>query len=77
MGEVVKLYRGRAKWGKKIPKPVECKDCGEDIETARLQACDGDILACTRCISCAKAQEKRFNRDMAAVRDFQTVQIIR
>jgi RNA polymerase-binding transcription factor DksA len=77
MGEVVELFRGRVKRGKKIPKPVECKDCGEDIETARLQACANDILACTRCISCAKAQEKRFNREMAAVRDFQTVQILR
>jgi RNA polymerase-binding transcription factor DksA len=77
MGDVVKLFRGRVKRGKKIPKPVECKDCGDDIETARLQACANDILACVRCISCAKAQEKRFNREMAAVRDFQTVQIIR
>jgi RNA polymerase-binding transcription factor DksA len=77
MGDIVKLFRGRVKSGKKIPKPVECKDCGEDIETARLQACAYDTFACTRCISCAKAQEKRFNRDMAAVRDYQTVQIIR
>lgn len=73
MGEVVKLFRGRVKPGKKIPKPVECKDCGEDIETARLQLMPG----AWRCVSCESAKEKRFAREMAAVRDFQTVQIIR
>lgn len=74
---VVPLFHGRIKRGKKIPKPVECKDCGDPIEAARLQATANDIMACTLCISCAKAQEKRFNREMAAVRDWQTVQIIR
>lgn len=77
MSNVVKLFHGRRKRGAKLPKPVLCKDCEEPIETARLQACANDILACTRCISCAKALEKRFNREMAAVREFQTVQIIR
>jgi RNA polymerase-binding transcription factor DksA len=76
MGDVVKLFRGRVKSGKRIPKPVECKDCGDDIETARLQALN-DGLAVTRCISCARAHEKRFNRQMDAVRHWQTVQIIR
>lgn len=77
LGDIVKLFHGRVKRGKKIPKPIICKDCEEPIEAARLQACADDILACVRCISCAKALEKRFNRDMAAIRDNQTVQIIR
>jgi hypothetical protein len=77
MGEVVQLVRGRAKPGKAIPKPVECKDCGEDIETARLQATAGDTMRCVRCISCQKAYERRFDREMEGVRDWQTVQIIR
>lgn len=77
MGDIVKLFHGRVKRGKKLPKPVMCKDCEEPIEAARLQACADDILKCTRRISCAHALEKRFNREMAAVRDHQTVQIIR
>lgn len=77
MGDIVKLFHGRAKPGRKLPKPVICKDCEEPIEAARLQACANDILKCIRCISCAKSLEKRFDRDMAAVRDHQTVQIIR
>ena len=76
MGEVVKLFRGRATRGKRLPKPIECKDCGEDIETARSQAFN-DGMAVTRCISCARAFERRFNREMAAVRDHQSVRIIR
>jgi RNA polymerase-binding transcription factor DksA len=77
MGEIVKLTSGRAKPGKKIPKPVECKECGDPIETARLQATAGDILRCTRCISCQRAWERRTERQLDAVRDFQSVQIIR
>jgi hypothetical protein len=77
MGNVVKLFHGRVKRGKKLPKPLECKECGDPIEAARLQALAGDILKCTRCISCQRTMEKRFNRQMDAVRDFQTVQIIR
>jgi RNA polymerase-binding transcription factor DksA len=77
MGDIVKLFHGRVMSGKKIPKPVECKECEEPIEAARLQACAYDIMKCTLCISCAKAAEKRFNREMAAVRDHQSVQIIR
>jgi transcription elongation factor Elf1 len=76
MGDVVKLSSGRVLRGKKLPKPVECKDCGEDIETARLQAFN-DGLAVTRCISCARSFERRFRRDMEAIRDHQTVMIIR
>lgn len=76
MGNVVKLFSGRVKPGKKLPKPVECKDCGEDIETARLQAFN-DGMAVTRCISCARALERRLKRDLEAVRDHQTVCIIR
>ena len=76
MGDIVKLFHGRVKRGAKLPKPVMCKDCDEPIEAARLQAFN-DGMAVTRCISCARAREKRFNREMAAVRDHQTVQIIR
>lgn len=73
MGDVVRLTRGRSTAGKKIPKPVECKECGEDIETARIQA----MPSAKRCISCERAWERRFNRQMDAVRDHQAVQIIR
>lgn len=78
MGDVVKLFHGRVKRGKKLPKPVECKECGEDIETARIQALAvGDIMKVTRCISCQKAYERRFDRQMQGIRANQTVQIIR
>lgn len=77
MGDVVKLTVGRVKRAAKLPKPVECKDCGEDIETARLQATAGDVLRCVRCISCANAWERRFELQMQAVRDKQAVQVIR
>jgi hypothetical protein len=73
MGDVVKMCHGRVKPGRPLPKPVECKDCGEDVETARLQVMPG----AKRCISCERAKEKRFEREMAAVRDHQAVQIIR
>lgn len=73
MGDVVKLFHGRVKPGKRLPRPVECKDCEEPIEAARLQ-----VMPCAkRCISCEKALERRFNRQMEAIRDNQTVQIIR
>lgn len=77
MGEIVKLTIGRAKAGKKLPKPVECKECGDPIETARLQAMAGDIMRCIHCISCARLIERRIDRQMEAVRDFQAVSIIR
>lgn len=76
MGDIVKLFHGRLKRGKKIPKPVECRDCGDPIEAARLQAFN-DGMAVIRCISCARAKEKRFNRDMEAVRHWQSVEILR
>ncbi len=76
MGDVVKMFHGRVKRGKAIPKPKLCKDCDEPIEAARLQAFN-DGMAVTRCISCARAFEKRLNRDLQATRDWQTVQIIR
>jgi hypothetical protein len=77
MSNVVKLFHGRAKPGQRLPKPVLCNDCDEPIEAARLQACANNILKCTRCISCASASEKRLNRDLAATRANQTIQIIR
>jgi hypothetical protein len=73
LGDVVKLFRGRRVPGKAIPKPVECKECGDDIETARLQV----MPNASRCISCERAWERRFDREMEAVRDHQTVRIIR
>jgi RNA polymerase-binding transcription factor DksA len=77
VGDVVKLTVGRAKAGRAIPKPVDCKDCGEPIETARLQALAGSLLKPTQCISCARAWERRFERQMQAVREHQAVEIIR
>jgi RNA polymerase-binding transcription factor DksA len=77
MGEIVKLFHGRRQRGKKLPKPVLCKECDEPIEAARLQACVNDILKCIRCISCAHAFEKRLNCDLQATRANQTIQIIR
>ncbi len=78
MGDIVKLFHGRVKPGKAIPKPVMCKECDEPIETARIQALEASgALKPTRCISCQSAYEKRFDRQMQGVRDHQTVQIIR
>jgi hypothetical protein len=77
MSNVVKLTFGRAKRGRKLPKPVPCKDCDDPIETARLQATANDIMRCVRCVSCQNAWERRFEREMAAVRDYQAVEIIR
>lgn len=78
MSNVVKLTFGRAKRGKKLPKPVECKECGDPVETARVQALTGDpIMRPTRCFSCQTAWERRFEREMQGVRDRQTVKVIR
>ena len=77
MGDVVNLMVGRVKRAAKLPKPVECKDCGDPIETARLQATAGDILRCVRCTSCQSAWERRFDHQMQAVREHQAVKIIR
>jgi hypothetical protein len=78
VGDVVKLTRGRALRGKAIPKPVECKECGDDVETARIQALKGDyIMQPLRCFSCQTAWDRRFDREMAGVREWQTVEIVR
>ena len=74
MGDVVKMFHGRVSRGQAIPKPVMCKECEEPIEAARLQALGGSA---DRCISCARAWEKRFERQMQGVRDFQAVRVIR
>jgi hypothetical protein len=76
MGDVYNLFSGRATPGKKLPKPRDCKDCGDPIEAARLQAFN-DGMTPVRCISCARALEKRFNRQMQAIREHQAVEIIR
>jgi ribosomal protein S26 len=65
MGDVVKMFHGRVKRGKALPKPVECDACGEDIETARLQV----MPKAKRCISCERARELRHNRMMQGARE--------
>jgi hypothetical protein len=65
MSNVVKLFHGRVKRGKALPKPVECEVCGEDIETARLQV----MPLAKRCISCERARERRHNMIMQGARD--------
>lgn len=79
MGDVVKLTVGRVKRGKKLPKPIECKECGDPIETARLQALglDDVHLRPQRCVACASAWERRFEREMDGVREWQAVEVIR
>lgn len=76
MGDVVKLTCGRQMRGRAIPKPVECKECGDDVETARVQALAGDQRP-MRCLACQTAWERRFDREMQGIRDYQTVRIIR
>jgi hypothetical protein len=65
MGDVVKMFHGRVKPGKALPKPVECEACGEDIETARLQV----MPKAKRCISCERARERRHDRIIQGARD--------
>lgn len=77
MGDVVSLTHGRRKLRAALPKPVECKECGDPIETARLQACADDIMRCVHCISCAKLWERRFENQMRGVREHQAVEIIK
>ena len=78
MGDIVKLTFGRVRRGKKIPKPILCKECEEPIETARVQALTGDhIMRPVRCFSCQSGWERRFEREMQGIRDHQTVLIIR
>ena len=70
MGDVVRLTAGRVKPAKRLPKPVDCEECGDPIETARLQALTGDyIMKPKRCFSCQTAFEARRKRELAAARD--------
>jgi hypothetical protein len=78
MGDVVKLVIGRRQRGKKLPKPVLCKECDEPIETARVQLLTGDpIMRPIRCFACQTAWERRFERQMAGVREHQAIEVIR
>jgi hypothetical protein len=65
MGDIVKLFSGRVKPGQALPKPVECDDCGDDIETARLQV----MPSAKRCVSCERTRERRHNLMMQGARD--------
>lgn len=65
MGNVVKLFHGRVKPGRPLPKPIECEACEEAIETARLQVAPW----AKRCISCESARERRHNLIMQGARD--------
>jgi hypothetical protein len=65
MGDVVKLFHGRVKPGKSLPKPAECEACGEEIETARLQV----MPSAKRCISCERGRERRHSLIMQGARD--------
>lgn len=64
MGKVVSLTQGRA-LRETLPKPRECEECGDPIETARLQV----MPKAKRCISCEKLREVKHKRAMAAARD--------
>lgn len=77
MGNVVNLTFGRRKRGKKLPKPVMCKDCDEPIETARLQALDANGIRAGRCIACQKAWERRLDRQMEGIRAHEAVRVLR
>ena len=79
MGDVVKLSHGRTRKGAKLPKPALCKECDEPIETARLQALglSDPHLKPLRCVSCARAHERRFERQMQGIRDHEAVRVIR
>ncbi len=72
MENVIRLTAGRTIKGQKLPKPVECRECGDDIETARLQ-----IIHLGLCRSCADAQERRIKRQLAVARDDEVVIIRR
>lgn len=65
VGEVVKLFSGRVKRGKALPRPIECEACGEDIETARLQV----MPKAKRCIGCETRREQRHNLLLQGARD--------
>lgn len=72
MGDVISLIKGRARLRKALPKPRECEDCGDDIETARLQL----QPKTKRCVSCVNAKERRRHKSMALARP-QDVIIVR
>jgi hypothetical protein len=72
MGDVVRLVTGRAVAGRKLPKPVKCRECGDDIETARLQLVHRKL-----CTACADAEQRRIRRAMAGARDDEVVIIRR
>lgn len=63
MTNIIRLTFGRVQPGKALPKPRFCGECAEPIETARLQA----VPHAKRCIACAKAWERRLEREMAAI----------
>lgn len=65
MGDVISLIKGRRALRKALPKPRDCDDCEDPIETARLQA----QPKARRCISCEKARERRHKRAMDVARD--------
>lgn len=65
MGDVISLIKGRAKLRAALPKPLECADCGDDIETARLQV----QPKARRCISCERSRERRLKRVLDTMRD--------
>jgi hypothetical protein len=66
MGDVIRLFSGRRKRGKKIPKPQFCMECDEPIETARIQALDAmfpvPLKTRRKCIDCARSSEARERR---------------
>ncbi len=68
----MKLVTGKAIPGAKLPKPVECRECGDPIETARLQ-----IVHRRLCKACADAEERRIKRALAGARDDEVVIIRR
>lgn len=65
MADIIKMFHGRRKRGKALPKPILCSECDEPIETARLQV----MPKAKRCISCEQAREARHNRILSSARD--------
>ena len=65
MGKVISLARGRQKLGKALPKPRDCEECGDDIETARLQV----QPKARRCVSCENSRERRHKKMLDTMRD--------
>lgn len=69
MGEVVQLTSGRSRQGSKIPQPRDCDDCGELIETARIQVRPD----AKRCVGCQTLFERRRIRMLQGAGDKDTV----